>query len=71
MAKEPLYPHIPKTRNSKQASTQPAQTKELTVTDSDLWGLYNALTHGLQDGYFDDNKAWCEQMLERIRRIRE
>jgi len=39
--------------------------------DTDLWGLDCALQHGLQDGYFKDNKAWAEDMRNRINQMRE
>jgi len=41
-----------------------------TLEDTDLWGLENALEHGLQDGYLKDNEEWAKGMLEKIRKLR-
>lgn len=41
-----------------------------TLEDTDLWGLECALEHGLQDGYFADNREWAEAMLKKIRKLR-
>lgn len=46
----------------------------LTLSDNDAWGLECALIHGQQSEYFTDNennKAWAEGMLNRIRNFRE
>ena len=41
------------------------------LEDTDIWGLESALYHGLQDGYFTDNKEWAEAMAERLSKLRE
>ncbi len=40
------------------------------LNDTDLWGLECALQHGVQDGYFKENPAWAERMLQLIGKIR-
>ena len=42
----------------------------LNLTDTDLWGLRDALYHGIQDGYFEENKEWAETMAEKINELR-
>ena len=44
--------------------------KGYTLFDSDLWGLRDALYHGIQDGYFKENKEWAEAMAEKINELR-
>jgi len=44
------------------------------LSDNDAWGLQCAIIHGQQSGYYndnEDNKAWAENMLARIRAFRE
>jgi hypothetical protein len=36
------------------------------LQDTDLWGLQCALIHGINDGYFKENKDWAERMVELI-----
>ncbi len=43
----------------------------LQVTDSDLWGLRDALYHCQQTGYDKDNKEWTQAMLDHINEMRE
>lgn len=46
----------------------------LTLSDNDAWGLWCALIHAQQTGYFndnEDNKKWAESMIERINQFRE
>ncbi len=47
------------------------QNQSYSLQDTDLWGLENALQHGLQDGYLKDNEEWAKSMLERISKLRE
>ena len=42
-----------------------------TLTDQDLWGLRDALYHGIDSGYFKDNKEWAESMKDKINKLRE
>jgi len=54
------------------ADSQALQTaRQISFSDSDLWGLESALNHGLQDGYLLDNKEWVEAILERIGQLRK
>jgi len=48
-----------------------ARSSGLVLSDTDAWGLQNAIVHGQQTGYFDDNKEWAEAMHQRIIRYRE
>ena len=43
----------------------------LALSDSDLWGLRDAVYHALDDGYLDQNKEWGKLMVERINQYRE
>uniref|UniRef100_A0A6M3KWJ4 Uncharacterized protein n=1 Tax=viral metagenome TaxID=1070528 RepID=A0A6M3KWJ4_9ZZZZ len=47
------------------------ENHNFTIQDSDLWGIRDALYHGLDDGYLEENRAWAESMLERINQLRE
>jgi len=42
-----------------------------TLQDTDLWGLECALQHGLQDGDLEENRKWGEDMLQRLRKLRD
>jgi hypothetical protein len=49
-----------------------AKSSGLVLSDTDAWGLFSAIIHGQQTGYFDtENKEWAEEMLNRIRKFRE
>jgi len=41
------------------------------LNDTDLWGIQNALVHGIGSHYFDDNLEWAKGMLERIGEMRK
>ena len=43
---------------------------EFRLRDSDLWGLSCALTQGLMDGYFKENKEWAEAWKNNIDELR-
>jgi hypothetical protein len=41
-----------------------------TLTDNDLWGLRDALYHGIDSGYLKDNEKWAKGMIEKISDLR-
>lgn len=41
-----------------------------TLNDVDLWGLQEALQHGLRDGCFVDNAEWAKGMVDRLTNLR-
>ena len=46
-------------------------TQSHTLTDADLWGIYNCIQHALDDGYLEAvNAIWGQAVLERIRKLR-
>lgn len=45
--------------------------KGFTLDDADMWGMQNALIHGIQNGYFKDNQEWAAKMLYRITSLRD
>jgi hypothetical protein len=49
------------------------ETGESTVlSDTDLWGIYCALSNGIQNGYFNkrENLQWAESMQNIINELR-
>ncbi len=42
----------------------------IPFNDTDLWGLECAMSHGLADGYFLENKEWALAMLARLHEMR-
>jgi hypothetical protein len=42
----------------------------VTLEDTDLWGLVNALNHGIDDGYFKDNEEWAKVTVNRLQALR-
>ena len=51
-----------------------AKSSGLVLSDNDAWGLWCALIHAQQTGYFDDNednKKWAEAMVNKINQYRE
>jgi len=47
-----------------------AKSAGLVLSDSDLWGLRDALYHCLNHGYLDENKEWGNNMVDRINSYR-
>jgi len=48
-----------------------AKSSGLVLSDTDAWGLRDAMYHSIEGGYFKENKEWAEGMVERINQYRE
>jgi len=44
--------------------------KQTQLSDRDLWGLWCAVQHGIDSGYFVENREWAEAMAELIQKVR-
>ena len=43
----------------------------IILRDADLWGLRDALQHGIDDGYFKENLEWAQRMVVCLNSLRE
>jgi hypothetical protein len=48
-----------------------AKSSGLVLSDTDAWGLRDAMYYGIANGHFKENEEWADGMVERINQYRE